>query len=121
MGWISTRSGTASSLLLLGVAVFAVVIVRGQQQSIPMPEDSAVELTVEHEGTTYKLIDGDLYRVVASNRLAFVEKLYDKGFWEKNYTQREGRIFRVDGDTGKGYRLGVTSRNDSRTQTALRT
>ena len=37
------------------------------------------------------------------DRLAFVEKLYDKGFWEKNYAPRDGRIFRVDADTGKEY------------------
>ena len=105
MGWIASRSGMASvvAFSLLGMAVVVVVVVHGQSESIPIPPDSAVELTVDHEGTTYKLIDGDLYRVVASNRLAFVEKLYDKDFWEKNYAQREGRIFRVDGDTGKRY------------------
>ena len=103
MGWMSKRIWTAAFLLLLGAGVCFVVIVRGQQPSIPMPDVSLVELTVEHEGTTYKLVNGDLYRVASPDRLVFVEKVYDKGFWEKNYTRREGRIFRVDGDTGKEY------------------
>ena len=80
MAWISGRTGMVSLvfLFLLAAGVFFVVIVREQQQSIPMPDESVVELTVEHEGTTYKLVHGDLYRVDSPDRLVFVEKIYDK-------------------------------------------
>ena len=89
-------------VLIAGIAVF--VVGRWQPApSIPMPDDSLVELTVEHEGTTYKLVNGDLYRMAAPDRLVFVEHLYDKDFWEKNYSQKDGRILRVDVDTGKTY------------------
>jgi len=103
MGWMSKRIWTATFLLLLGASVFVAVLVRGQQQSIPMPDESLVELTVKHEGTTYKLVNGDLYRVASPDRLVFVENIYDKDFREKNYTQHDGQVFRVDADTGKQY------------------
>ena len=103
MGWMSRRIWTATFLLLLGAGVCFVVIVQGTQQSIPMPDESLVDLTVEHEGTNYKLVNGDLYRVASPDRLVFVEKIYDKDFREKNYTQHDGQVFRVDTDTGKRY------------------
>ena len=105
MEWMSRRVwlATLALLLLLGAGVFAILIVRRQQQSIPMPDESSVELTVEHEGTSYKLVHGDLYRVASPDRLVFVEKLYDTDFREKNYTQHDGQVFRVDTDTGKRY------------------
>jgi hypothetical protein len=90
-------------LLLLSGGVCFVLIVRGQQRWIPVPDDSVVEVTVEHEGITYKLVNGDLYRVASPDRLAFVEKIYDKDFREKNYIQQDGQVFRVDADTGKRY------------------
>ncbi len=89
-------------VLIAGIAVF--VIGRWQPApSIPMPDDSLVELTVEHEGTAYKLVNGDLYRVAAPDRLVFVEKLYDKDFQKENYTEKGGQVLRVDSDTGKTY------------------
>ena len=105
MAWISGRTGIASLvfLFLLAAGVFFVVIVREQQQSIPMPDESVVELTVEHEGTTYKLVHGDLYRVASPDRLVFVEKIYDKDFRKTNYASQDGQVFRVDTDTGKRY------------------
>ena len=103
MGWMSKRIWTATFLLLLGAGVCFVVIVQGQQQSIPMPDESLVELTVEHEGTTYKLVNGDLYRVASPDRLVFVEKIYDKDFREKNYTRTTDRS-----SGGYGYRQTVS-------------
>ena len=53
MGWIRRRTWMAflAFLFLLAAGVCFVVVVRGQQQSIPMPDESSVELTVEHDGT----------------------------------------------------------------------
>ena len=105
MAWISGRTWIASLvfLFLLAAGVFFVVIVREQQQSIPMPDESVVELTVEHEGTTYKLVHGDLYRVASPDRLVFVEMMYDKDFRKTNYASQDGQVFRVDTDTAKRY------------------
>lgn len=87
---------------VVAVGVLLVVIVR-EQHSIPMPDESVVELTVENEGTTYKLVHGDLYRVASPDRLVFVEKIYDKDFRKTNYASQDGQVFRVDTDTGKRY------------------
>ena len=105
MGWISRNTWMTSTafLLLLAASVLFVVIVRKQQQSIPMPDESVVELTVENDGTTYKLVHGDLYRVASPDRLVFVEKIYDKDFRETNYASENGLVFRVDTNTGKRY------------------
>lgn len=89
-------------VLIVAIAIF----VAGRWQparSIPMPDDSLVELTVEHNGETYKLVNGDLYRVTAPDRLVFVEKLYDKDFRKTNYTRKDGQVLRVASDTGKTY------------------
>ena len=104
MAWISGRTGMVSPvfLLLLAAGVFFVVMVR-EQQSIPMPDESLVELSVEHEGTAYKLVNGDLYQVASPDRLVFVEKIYDKDFRKTNYASQDGQVFRVDTDTGKRY------------------
>jgi hypothetical protein len=104
MGRIGKRTVLASfAFLALLAASVVFVVVLGQEQSIPMPDESLVELTVEHEGTTYKLIDGDLYRVSSPGQIVFVEKLYDTDFLEENYTQHDGQVFRIDTDTGKQY------------------
>jgi hypothetical protein len=105
MRWINGRVWVSALLFLLlcSAWLFVAVVVRGTQQSIHMPDESLVELTIEHEGTTYKLVNGDLYRVASPDRLVFMEKLYDKDFREKNYTQHDGQIFRVDTETGKRY------------------
>jgi hypothetical protein len=72
--------------------------------SIPMPDESVVELTIQHEGNTYKLIGGDLYKVTDStDRLVFVDRIYDKDFREKNYATVEGRVYRIDTNSGKMY------------------
>ena len=60
-----------------------------------------VELTIQHEGDSYKLVVGDLYKVADStDRLVFVDKIYDKDFREKDYAIVEGRVYRKDTDKG---------------------
>ena len=119
MAWISGRTWIASLvfLFLLAAGVFFVVIVREQQQSIPMPDESVVELTVEHEGTTYKLVHGDLYRVASSDRLVFVEKIYDKDFRKTNYASQDGWSFGWIPTQVSSIQLGGISRTALRTQT----
>ena len=89
--------------MAIGVAV-AFVVRQQQRHSIPMPDDSMVELTAEHEGTTYKLVDGDLYRVASADRLEFVEKIYEPNFREQNYTEADGQVWREDRESGQRFR-----------------
>jgi hypothetical protein len=123
MAWISGRTWIASLvfLFLLAAGVIFVVIVREQQQSIPMPDESVVELTVEHEGTTYKLVHGDLFRVASSDRLVFVEKIYDTDFRKKTMLSKTDRFFGWIRTRASDIRLGGTLRTDLRTQTRSRT
>jgi len=90
-------------VLLLAVSAYLVHILWERQQSIPMPDASLVELTVEHDGTTYKLVDGDLYRVAFQDRLVFVETIYDKDFQQTNYASQDGIVYRVVAETGQRY------------------
>ena len=67
-----------------------------------MPDESLVELTVEHEGTTYKLVNGDLYRVASPDRLVFVEKNLRQGILGKELRPKTDRSSGWT-DTGKEY------------------
>ena len=116
MGWMSKRIWTATFLLLLGAGVCFVVIVQGKQQSIPMPDESLVDLTVEHEGTTYKLVNGDLYRVASPDRLVFVKESYDPAFREKHYSQQNGQPFESIRTLASGIQLDGTLRTALRTR-----
>lgn len=100
---IGTAVCAFTVILLTGVAVVG-VIQEEQRKSIPIPDESLVELTLQHEGDTYKLVGGNLYKVASSpDRLVFVDKIYDKDFREKNYALVEGRVYRRDSDRGKEY------------------
>ena len=81
-------------------------------QSIPMPDESQVELTLDHEGTTYKLVDGNLYRVASPTRLVFVEEIYDTDFLKKNYTVQEGTTYRIVAETGQRFPTRRIFRDD---------
>lgn len=64
----------------------------------PLPE-SEVERTVTEKGTTYKLHKGRLYRVNArTGKWEFAQQVYDPEFYAKNYIERQGTIFRKNGD-----------------------
>ena len=71
--------GTAALAVILA-PLTAVAAVGAEQESgrrsMPIPDESQVELTIEHEGDTYKLIHGDLYKVADSpERLAVIRKM----------------------------------------------
>ena len=68
-------------------------------------DDSQVELTLVQEGTTIKLYRGGIYRVnEQSGRWDFVVEGYDPDFYEKNYLERDGAIFRKE-ENGTLYRV----------------
>lgn len=90
----------STAVLLLAIGGY---FVRQCQQSIPMPDESQVELTLEHEGTTYKLVDGNLYRVASPTRLVYVDAIYDRDFLKTNYAEQGGTTFRIVSETGQRY------------------
>src|SRR5262249_50136869 len=59
-------------------------------------------LSIEHEGQTYKVVHGAVYRA-EPGRLTFVETLYDPDFYAKNYAVVGGVPNRRDPDTGQLY------------------
>lgn len=100
--WSGRRTCIFISIAVLLLAAGA-YFVHQRQPSIPMPDESRVELSLEHEGTTYKLVDGNLYRVASPTRLIFVEPIYDRDFQRKNYIEQDGTMYRVVAETGQQY------------------
>lgn len=86
--------------LLTAACLAAWTIVACRPATIaPFPE-SEVELTATEKGTTYKVHDGNAYRVEPNTgRWQFVQRVYDPGFYEKHYVEQQGTIFRKD-DSG---------------------
>jgi hypothetical protein len=98
IGWI-----IAALIVVLGVGATA-YRVRGRPRTIPAPPDSAIELTLDHEGTTYTLYRGDVYTVgPRPGRLTFVQHLYDPDFLARNYVVVAGIPNKRDPDTGTLY------------------
>lgn len=98
VGWI------AVALIVLLIAGVITSRLLSRQRSIPAPPESKIELTLNHEGTTYKLYRGDVYTVgPMPDRLTFVEHLYDPDFFARNYVVVDGVPNRRDPDTGKLY------------------
>lgn len=90
------------TFILAAVVLFVVagwVLIGRRSASIePLPE-SEVEQTVTEKGTTYKLHQGRLYRVLPhSGRWEFVQEVYAPGFYAKNYAEKNGAVFRKAGD-----------------------
>ena len=82
----------------------ASLLLREKARTILTPDESEIELTLEHEGTTYKLYRGDVYRVgPETGRLTFFESLYDPDFFAKNYVVVDGIPNKKDPETGKLY------------------
>lgn len=57
VGWI------AVALIVLLIAAVTTSRLLSRQRSIPAPPALEIELTLNHEGTTYKLYRGDVYTV----------------------------------------------------------
>ena len=76
---------------LLIIVVVVARLLRERARTIPIPDESEVELSMDHEGTTYKLYRGDVFKVAPDARhLTFVESLYDPDFFAKNYVVVDG-------------------------------
>jgi len=81
-------------------------------RTIDPVDDAEVELTLVQEGTTFKLYRGGIYRVnQRSGRWDFVAEGYDPDYYEKNYMEKDGAIFRK-GDNGTLYRVGQDFSDD---------
>lgn len=58
------------------------------------------------EGSKYAVLRGDLYRFdSAGKRWIFSNKLYDPNFFEMNYVREDGRVFRLDPNSGKRFEM----------------
>lgn len=89
---------TAAGLTALLAWVWLSVLRQHAAGIEPLP-DSEVELSVTEKGTTYKLGKGGLYQVnERSGRWEFVKQIYDPGYRDKNYVERDGATFRKVGD-----------------------
>src|SRR3954452_1945873 len=94
LGWV------AAALVILAVVV-GTSRMQGTARTITSPPESEVELTLDHEGTAYKLYRGDLYTTGPEpGRLTFVEHLYDPDFLARNYAVVDGIPNKRDPDTG---------------------
>lgn len=63
----------------------------------PITDRSLAEMTADDQGTTFVLIEGTLYRVdQRRGQLVYIDHLYDKDFFAKNYTLQDGQAFRKD-------------------------
>ena len=70
----------------------------------PAPAPGApVEATIEYQGGRYQVIEGNLYKAGGDGKLEFVEAMYDKDFFAKNYEVAGGVIYRKSPETGKRY------------------
>ena len=100
----------AVGLAILGSAIW--YLVKGSGVSIePMPE-SEVEMTATEAGRTYKINQGNLYRVNPwSKKWDFIKTYYDPDFYEKNYVERDGNVFRK-GDQGELVAVGKAFSDD---------
>jgi hypothetical protein len=93
----------AAFVIVVGVVAVASRM-RDRARTIAAPPESEIELTLGHEGATYKLYRGDVYTVGPEpGRLTFVERLYDPDFFARNYAVVEGVPHKRDPETGKLY------------------
>ena len=85
------RALAIAALLLAGVA------------AAPAPPPR-VEARVGDGDTVYEVVDGAAYRV-AGGRRTLVDRLYDPGYFAKNYVATPQGLFRIAPDTGARYRV----------------
>jgi hypothetical protein len=81
-------------------------------QSIDPVDDAEVELTLVQDSMTFKLYRGGIYRVNGrTGRWDFVAEGYDPDFYEKNYKEQDGVVFRK-GDDGVLYSVRQEFKDD---------
>jgi len=89
-------------------------------RAIDPVDESGVETTVVAEGVTYKLYRGGIYRVNArSGKWEFVDQGYDPDYYDKNYTARDGVIYRK-GPDGRLYRVKRRFADDFENEQSIR-
>jgi len=90
---MTTRAFVVAGLALCAAA--AVCAASCRPTGIPPHPEDEVKLTATDAGTTYKVHGGNAYRVdPRTGRWHLVQRVYDPGFYEKNYVERGGTIFR---------------------------
>ena len=100
-----TTKGFAFVCLLLMACSGSAQDTGTPKATIDPVDDAQVELTLAQEGKTFKLYRGGIYRVnEQSGRWDFVAEGYDPDFYEKNYVEQDGAIFRKH-ENGKLYRV----------------
>jgi len=92
---LPSRRHLVVTLIVATVGWGALAVVARRPESIEPPPESEVELTAVEKGTTYKVHNGNAYRVEPrTGRWEFVQRVYDPAFRDKHYVEREGEIFR---------------------------
>ncbi|HUT94836.1 MAG TPA: hypothetical protein VMY37_35590 [Thermoguttaceae bacterium] len=100
-----TTKGLAFVCLLLMGCSGSAQDTRTPKGTIDPVDDAQVELTLAQAGKVFKLYRGRIYRVNEhSGRWDFVAEGYDPDFYEKNYVEQDGAIFRKH-ENGKLYRV----------------
>ena len=99
---VAARPSTAvplRSLAHLTIGAILSVVACRPAGIAPLPE-SEVELSAVDGGITYKVHGGNAYRVEPrTGRWLFVQRVYDPDFRAKHYVERDGAIFRRDGES----------------------
>jgi len=97
--FLPSRRGIVVAPLAVAACWMAWAVVARRPATIaPLPE-AEVELTATEKGTTYKVHGGNAYRVEPrTGRWEFVQRVYDPGFYDKHYVERDGEIFRKADD-----------------------
>jgi len=96
---LPSRRRLVVALLVAACGWAAWAAVARRPKTIEPPPESEVELTATEKGTTYKVHRGNAYRVEPrTGRWEYVQRVYDPGFYEKHYVERDGVIFRKADD-----------------------
>ena len=106
-------------VLTLILSLVAWVVFKREAVSIEPLPDSEVEMTATDNGTTYKLCEGNLYRVsTRTGKWEYVMQFYDPDFYAKHYVEREGAVFRK-ADNGELVRMKKSFTDDFEGTTRL--
>lgn len=93
---------SATFIIAIAFCLILTACVKRGAQPVPSP-GAAVETSFSFEKKQYQVIEGNLYQVGRAGKLDFVEALYDKDFFAKNYEVADGVIYRKSLETGKRY------------------
>lgn len=88
-------------LLALIIIIFFVVLkllpANNEQTVTSLPGEISLQMILE--GEEYVLVAGDIYKIVDEKQFEYIDTYYDPNFYEKNYIEIDGEIYRKQLDT----------------------